>query len=184
MRAGRINYEILVENKTLIFRKVANAQSAVLTLTMEDDLFEFRAVLSSSAQVGEVSVRAWSPKDKKEIEGKAKTGDEVSTMGGQQSGPALADNAFGQAVYAMSEPVAAQAEADELAKARLNQLALELISAEGVCWGRTDLRAGKVIKIDGVGTRFSGDYYVTAAVHRYSPEDGYITDFKAQRNAT
>jgi phage protein D len=184
MRANRINYEVLVEDKKLIFRKVANAQSAVLTLTMDEDLLEFKAYLSSSAQVSEVSVRAWSPKDKRELVGKAKTGDEVSTMGGQKSGAALVEGAFGQAVYAISEPVATQAEADELAKARLNQLVLELVSAEGICWGRTDLRAGKVIKIEGVGTRFSGDYYVTAAVHRYSTELGYITDFRAGRNAS
>ena len=51
---------------------------------------------------------------------------------------------------------APQAEADQIAKARLNEMALELITGHGLCLGRTDLRAGKVIKIDGVGKRFSG----------------------------
>jgi phage protein D len=135
--------------------------------------------------VSEVTVRSWSPKDKKELVGQAKAGDEVSTMGGQESGAALAESAFGAAVELLhASPVATQAEADQLAKARLNDLVLDLISGEGVCWGRTDLRAGKVIKIEGVGQRFSGQYYVTVAIHRYSPQGGYRTHFTVRRNAS
>ncbi len=184
LRARRINYEVLVDDKTLIFRKVANAQSSVLTLTMDSDLLQFDARLSSAVQVSDFSVRAWSPKDKKEVVGQAKAGDEVSTMGGQKSGAAITQDAFGQSTYAISEPVETQAEADELAKARLNQRVLELITGDGVCLGRTDLRAGKVITIAGVGQRFGGDYYVTGALHRYSSQTGYKTYFKVARNAS
>src|SRR5438874_4873074 len=53
-RASRIQYEVVVENKTLFFRPVANAQSEVLTLTMDDDLLEFYPRLSSAGQVSEV----------------------------------------------------------------------------------------------------------------------------------
>ena len=184
-RASRIQYEVVVEDKTLFFRPVANAQSEVLTLTMDDDLLEFYPRLSSAGQVSEVTVRSWSPKDKKELVGQAKAGDEVSTMGGQESGAAISESAFGAAIELLSaSPVATQAEADQLAKARFNHLVLDLISGEGVCWGRTDLRSGKVIKIEGVGQRFSGQYYVTAAVHRYSPQSGYRTHFTIRRNAS
>ena len=61
---------------------------------------------------------------------------------------------------------------------------LGLISGEGMCWGRTDLQAGKVIKLDGLGKRFSGQYYVTAVTHRYRSDRGYYTHFQVQRNAT
>src|SRR5262249_30253583 len=159
-----------------------NAQSEIFTLTMGDDLLEFYPRLSASGQVSEVTVRSWSPKDKKELVGQAKAGDEVSTMGGQVSGAALVEGTFGAAIELLSSsPVATQAEADQLAKARLNQLVLDLISGEGICWGRTDLRSGKVIKIAGIGQRFSGQYYVTAAVHRYSPQRGYQTHFTIRR---
>ncbi len=183
-RADRIQYEVVVEEKTLFFRPVDNAQSEILTLTMDDDLLEFYPRLSTAGQVSEVTVRSWSPKDKKELVGMAKAGDEVSTMGGQESGAALVEGAFGAAVEMLNtRPVATQAEADQVAKARFNHLVLHLISGEGVCWGRTDLRSGKVIKIEGVGKRFSGQYYVTAAVHRYSPQHGYQTQFTVRRNA-
>lgn len=188
-RARRIQYEILAEDKKLLFQPVANAESPVLTLSLskksnKGDLLEFYPRLTAMGQVSEVAVRGWNVKDKKEIVAPAKAGGERAKMGGEKSGSQVAESAFGAAVEVFStHPVMAQAEADQIAKARLNDLALGLISGEGVCFGRTDLRAGKVIKIEGVGDRFSGCYYVTSAVHRYTPQRGYRTHFAVQRNA-
>lgn len=184
-RAHRIHYQVLVQDKTLVFRPVSNAESEALVLTLDDDLLEFYPRLSSMCQVSEMVVRGWSPKDKKEIVGKAAQGDEDSLMGGQQSGAALSASAFGAAVGSVSDrPVSTQAEADQIAKAHFNTATLALISGEGACQGRTDLRAGKVIKIDGVGTRFSGQYYIVSTVHHYSSQRGYTTHFAVQRTAT
>jgi uncharacterized protein len=182
-RAQLIQYEVVVEDKTLFFRPVGNADSDVLTLTFEDDLLEFYPRLSSMGQVSEVTVRGWSPKNKAKIVGQAKAGDEVSTMGGQDSGAALIQSAFSAAVGRMGDrPIMTQAEADQRAKAKFNQSVLGLITGEGICRGRTDLRAGKVINLEGIGQRFSGPYYVTAASHRYT-SSGYYTHFTVRRNA-
>ena len=184
-KARKINYEVVVEDKTLFFRPVANDSSEILTLSLDDDLMEFYPCLSSMGQVSELSVRGWNAKEKQEIVGQARVGDEVSTMGGQNSGAALVKEAFGTAVARFSDrPVLTQAEADQLAKARFNKLALTLMTGEGVCWGRTDLRPGKVIKIDGLGRRFNGQYYVTATVHHYQTQSGYRTHFTVRRNGT
>ena len=183
-RARSIEYELVVEGRTLHFRHVQNDRGEILTLTPEDDLLEFFPRLSTLGQAGEVELRGWSPKDKKEIVAKAKSGDEGSTMGGRDSGAALAESAFGAAAVLLSDrPVFTQAEADQLALARFNHAVLELVSGEGVCTGRTDLRPGQVIKIDGIGTRFSGQYYLSATSHRYSPNQAYRTHFVARRNA-
>ena len=82
-----------------------------------------------------------------------------------------------------NHPVSTQAEADQIAKARFNHAAMALVTGEGVCQGRTDLRAGKVIKLDGLGQRFSGQYYVSSALHRFSTHGEYLTRFTVQRNA-
>lgn len=183
-RAARIQYEVLVQDKTLLFKPVSNADSEILTLTMENDLLEFYPRLSSMLLVSEVAVRGWNVKEKKEIVSQARGGDENSDMGGQTNAAAVVENAFGAAVYRVRQrPVATQAEADQLVKAGFNRSSLALITAEGACLGRTDLRAGKVVKIDGIGTRFSGQYYIANAVHRYSSQRGYTTHFTAQRNA-
>ena len=183
-RAQLINYEVVVENKTLFFRPVANDASEILTLSLDNDLREFHPRLSSMGQVSELTVRGWDPQAKQEIIGQARVGDEVSQMGGQNSGAAMAEKAFGTAIASISDrPILTQAEADQLAKARFNKLALTLVMGEGVCWGRTDLQPGKVVKIEGLGRRFSGQYYVTATVHRYHAQSGYQTHFTVQRNS-
>jgi phage protein D len=184
-RAARIHYEVSVEDRTLKFRPVQNAESVALTLTLGEDLAEFRPRLSSVGQATEVSVRGWSLKDKKEIVGQAKAGDENSTMKGQQTGPATADAAFGVAVETLSAlPTETQAEADQVAKARFNEVALRFITGEGTCAGRTDLKIGLVIGIEGVGTRFSGAYYVVGVSHRFAGHVGYETRFTVGRNAS
>jgi phage protein D len=182
-RARLINYEVVVEEKKLLFRPVNNAQSEIMTLSFADILLEFYPRLVTGAQVSEVTVRGWSPKDKKELLGRAKVGDEASTMGGQSSGGAISEAAFDAAAELISrQPVLSQAEADQIAKAKLNTLSLKLITGNGVCLGRTDLRSGVVIKIDGVGERFSGQYYVTSAIHYFEPQRGYRTHFTVRRS--
>jgi phage protein D len=124
-------------------------------------------------------------KQKKALSAKSQAGAEVSKMGGKSGAAAIANSAFGRAAEVMTDqPVMIQAEADKLAKARFNRLALELISGEGVSQGRTALRPGIVMTIAGLGTRFSGQYYVTSAVHRYTPGSGYLTEFTVRRNAS
>ena len=183
-RASAIKYEVLVNDKTLIFRPVANAEGESLTLSLEADLLAFNPNLSSSGQVSEARVRGWSPQDKKEIVGEARAGDEGSTMGGSQSGVALTEDTFGSAASVVAtQPVMSQAEADQMARALLQQASLSLVTGSGSCLGRTDLRPGKVVVIEGVGKMFSGKYYVTQATHSYSPQGGYRTGFSVRRNA-
>lgn len=184
-RARRIGYELVVEDKTLYFRPHRNTESEVLTLARNVDLIEFYPRLTTLNQVGQVAVRGWNPKDKAQIVGQARVGDEPTTMGGITTGPAAADDAFGQAsIASVDRPVFSRAEADQIALGQFNDLALAYINGEGMCIGRTDLRAGTVIKIEGLGQRFSGLYYVTSATHSYAPAKGYRTAFTVRRNAT
>ena len=183
-RAQHIQYEVFVENKNLFFQPIDNAASEILTLSFDQDLLEFYPCLTSMFQTDQVNVQGWDIKEKQAVTGQAKTGDEVSKMGGQKSGASLAASAFGSASnHIINHPVMNQAEADQIAKAKLNQTALDLTLGEGTCWGRTDLQIGKVIKIDNIGKRFGGQYYVTSVTHRYKSDRGYYTHFQVRRNA-
>jgi uncharacterized protein len=183
-RAHRIRYEVIVDNKTLHFRPIANDGNSTLTLTFLDDLLEFYPRLSSMGQVTEIAVQGWDVKTKEAITGSAQAGDEVSIMAGEKTGADLSQSAFGGSIGTVSDrPIQTQAEADQLAQAAFNQHLLSLITGEGRCHGRTDLRAGSVITIAGIGKRFSGDYYVTTARHRYD-SSGYYTHFTVRRNAS
>ena len=177
-RARRINFEVFVDDRTLVFRQVQNTRGEGLTLTLGDELLEFHPRLSSLRQLREVKARGWDPKEKEEIVGEATR---VAPMGGQKSGPQVAD-ALSIANIG-DRPVRSQEEADRLAEARLEHVALRLVTGEGVCRGNPDVQPGGVIKMDGVGGRFGGPYYVTSARHRYTSRDDYYTYFSIRRNA-
>jgi phage protein D len=184
-RAERIGYEVVVEDKTLYFRPRQHTASQAITLTREADLIEFSLRSSTLSQADQVMVRGWDPKDKRAILGRARAGDEATHMGGAATGPQAASSAFGQAsLIGVDQPVFSLAEADQIALGRLNEMALAYVGGEGLCQGRTDLRAGTVVKVEGLGQRFSGLYYVTATKHTYTPARGYRTAFSVRRNAT
>jgi len=75
------------------------------------------------------------------------------------------------------------AEREYLAALRLNSRATSARANLGVRVDRGDVRAGSVVKVEGLGTRFSGLYYVISTVHSYSQAKGYRTKFSFRRNA-
>jgi Bacteriophage probable baseplate hub protein len=176
-RAGLINYEVMVEDKTLYFRKTPQDKSSIARLKMGDDLLEFHPRLTSANQVSKVSVFGWSLKEKKEIRAHGTDTSSKSSAG-------LSKDAFGEATeFVTSHPVTTQAEADQIAKAALAKQGLELIEGTGSCLGRADLKKGKMIQIEGASKRFDGQYYVTAVIHRMGWESGYLTEFTVHRSA-
>jgi uncharacterized protein len=183
-RARRIRYEVFVDGSKLVFRRVANHLAHVATLEYGISLKQFCPRLTTLAQVDELKVRAWSPANKQPVLGVARAGDDDSRMGGDRSGPELAQAAFGNHATAVIDmPLATQAEADQMAHALYNRLALDFVSGDGEAVGNAAIRAGRTIELRGLGRRFSGNYYVKTAEHRVSPKSGYTTRFKLARCA-
>ncbi len=182
-RALRIGYEVVVENKNLYFRPHIKDTQKSLTLKNKEDLIEFLPRLSSMGLVQSVEVRGWLPKEKKEVMGKAGVGKEGGKMG-VKPGTGVTKT-FGQSsVAVVTQPISSKAEADQMAEGQYKDMAIAYISGEGECQGMSDLRAGKMIEITGVGKRFSGLYYVVSTEHRYSLDQGYKTSFTVRRNAS
>jgi phage protein D len=184
-RASMIGYELAIDGEKILFRPRQNAKSATLTLDRTDDLIEFMPRLSTLAQTGNVVVRGWDVQQKEAVMAKASAGSETTTMGGRTSGPRATSTAFGTAsATTIIQPTLTKADADRLAKSQFNTMALAYINGEGLSIGRTDLRAGMVVAINGVGKRFSGAYYIISTRHIFSPDRGYRTAFTFRRNAT
>jgi phage protein D len=183
-RARRIRYELRAEKGKLIFRRVANHLAKVLTLEYAKTLKNFCPRLTTVGQVDELKVRAWSPDNKQAVLGVARAGDEDARMGGSDSGPEIARTAFGANGGAVIDvPLATQAEADQVAHALFNEMALGFVSGEGESVGNVGIQAGRTIELKGLGRRFGGTYYVSRAEHRLSPKSGYATRFQVQRSA-
>jgi phage protein D len=184
-RARRINFEVSVNDKDLVFRPRKISDSPELTLHREVELLDFRPRLTTVGQVPGLEVRGWDPAKKEKIVGTAGVGDEPQLMGGSRSGPSVSRKAFGTPGSArVTAPVQSQDEADAMAKRGFGEMALAYVRADGRCIGEPRMRAGTVVKIEGIGTRFSGSYYVTSTEHSFGPSKGYRTQFSARRNAT
>jgi phage protein D len=180
-RAKRIHYELVVQDKKLYFRPVAYDAGPNLRLSIKNELSEFSAQLSTAGQTGKTIVQGWDVKTKQAF---AETANDCLHMSEGLTGAALVSKAFGQAQALISDvPAASVGEVIQRAKAGFAANALGLIRAEGSCQGRNDIKVGSVVKINDVGQRFSGNYYIKAVTHTYDT-NSYQSHFIAWRNAT
>jgi phage protein D len=183
-RARRIRYEVVIEDKTLRFRKAANDKREVVSLEYGFTLRSFYPRLSTIQQVSEVVVQGWDPKTKKAIAGRARQGDEISKMNGSKLGFAISEQAFFKSeTMIVDKPIYSEGEALQIAKGKFNDMTVAFITGEGLATGNTDIRAGEVIELKKLGQRFSGLYYVTSATHMVD-QTGYTTKFTVERSAT
>lgn len=183
-RARLINYEVNVKDKTLQFRKAAPDKAKLVTLEYGLTLKSFYPRLSTVGQTSEIVVQGWNPKTKEAVVGKARQGDETTKMNGSQLGVAISEQAFGKTqLVIVDKPITSAGEAVQIAKGKFNDLALSFITGEGLAIGNTDILAGGVIELQGLGKRFSGLYYITSATHTVD-RSGYTTRFTVARNAT
>lgn len=186
-RASRNHFECFVREDRLVYRPSRHDDGPELTLKLEVDLLEFRPRLSTLGQVPEFEVRGWDPAQKKEIIGRSTAGGAPQAMtGGKQRsiGPSATKTAFSTAASArVNAPVQSQDEADAIAQRGFSAMALSFIRAEGLCIGDPRLHAGMVVSLDGVGTRFGGNYYLSSVEHVWTPGIGYRTRFEGRRNA-
>lgn len=177
-RAWRAGYLAYVENGKLIFRS-ASAEDSAQALKWGNNLLDFQARFSSAGQVSKSEIRYWDIQKKEAFSGEMKTPEGTPTVAEVNHGGEMAAKAFGfEAVEIVNNhTILKQPEADLLAKSVLNDKCHNLFRAEGTCRGNPEVRAGKLVQIEGIGTRFSGQYLITRAIHRRD-FSGYTTWFE------
>src|SRR5579875_1927124 len=147
--------------------------------TFGQNLLSLRVKVSASFQSDQVTGRAWDPTSKQAIVGQATSGELAPTTGISGTGSSVASSAFSSnTTYVVNMPVTDQTEANNLAQAIFNDLDGTFIQAEGVSMGDASLKPGLTVSIKSVGSRLSGDYYVTSTTHTINPsQGGYTTAF-------
>lgn len=96
--------------------------------------------MTLAEQVDEVIVRGWDPKEKKEIVGKAESGNLYPDIEESKDGKTWASD-FGRGKkIIVDEPVVSQSEADVLASARLDEVSGAFVDAEGTATRRPDIK--------------------------------------------
>ena len=188
-RAKLFGYQVYVEGVKLHFKK-ANTPRGIIPgangkLKWGQDLTTFEPRISLMGQVSEAAVYGWDPRTKAKIESKAvdgpnsitpKTGEKKTKRPGLKS-------AFGAASETVSDsPVPSSGVAEVMAKAEYSTFENDYIQARGTLqYGNPYVLAGYEVKIEGVGKRFSGTYYITKARHDFVGGH-YSVQFEAAGN--
>lgn len=177
-RAAALGYFMYAEGDKIHCEPPSTAGAAV-ELQWHQNLSDFRPRLSTVGMVSEVNVRGWDPKTKKVVTAMQNKGEGAPKIGVQQSGIDIARAAHNiNATYLVNNPLPRDAAAATvLAKAVADRLIGHFVEADGTCGGDPKLLAGQKVKISRVGTRFSGEYFVTSATHIYQQKLGYVTHF-------
>jgi phage protein D/phage baseplate assembly protein gpV len=176
-RAERIGYQVYAADGKLHFKKGEASQGEGPEIAYKEALSSFRPRLTAAHQANSVTVKGWDPKGKQAITGQATPSSSLNQGGMTQTGGAKTQGAFGSATeVVVALPVATADEANALATGLSNDIGREFVQAEGVCSGDPRVKAGWTIKITGLGTRFSGKYFVTSATHVLNA-DSFETSF-------
>lgn len=156
----------------LIFDDVIGSDKPLIRLTVGAGLLEFGTRQSLRGQVG--SVEIWGrDENQKFIHGAAKS---VTVGGGGRSAVQIAGKFKNAALREYSEYVRTEAECVRAAQARLNAIALNFVSGEGLCVGIPELIPGRYVSIVGLDGDTEGSYFVSRVRHSFS-QQGYFTHF-------
>ena len=170
------DYEVVVDDTKLIFREAGGASGSPVVLRWQDNMISFRPRMSGVQQVQTVNVRGWDPKSKKAVTGSATSPQTTSKPGVQRSQVA---NDLGGGTTTVTDRVAAtNGEANQIAKSTLGRTADAFYEADGVALGEPNIKAGTKVKIEGVGTKFGGEFMVTSSCHSNRGGAGYQTTFQ------
>ncbi len=173
--AKKCGYEFFVDGDSLYFRSPPQRQKSLLTLLYGQEILGFKPELNVEKEVSKVKVVGLEmSSDKKPIVGEATCRD---TSVGMKAILKKLD----EVEHVVKEPVKSAKEAQERAEAILQELTISSsLKGEVKSIGIPDLRPGITISLQGLGKRFSSDYYIQKAVHSFG-EQGYETTIEVRR---
>ncbi len=176
-RAERIGYQVYGLDGKLYFKKSDNFPASSVNLVFLENLTSFEPRWTLSQQVDTADVKGWDPKQKTAI---TNTSSPVTTFnqGGMTKGAgSYLSMAIASEKYTIvDQPVISTADAKAVGDGVSNAISREFVQAEGTCVGTPSIKAGCTVNITKIGTRFSGNYFITSATHIWTAA-GYETRF-------
>jgi uncharacterized protein len=168
-----IGFEAFVQEESLHFRIPKDTLQGEVTLKQNWDIRKFNPIISNAACVSEVTVNSWDVKNKEMISETATLDDIKSGVGMKEFTTAAEKFSDIKKVQGIWVSRSAE-EAKNMAVAELKRRNQDFITARLECIGNPKLRPGVTVKLEGVGTRFSGTYYIKQATHKIG-KSGYFT---------
>lgn len=177
--ASLAGYSLSFAEGKLWFKKRTWSAGEV-TLQWGSTLRSFVPSVNVAGQVNEVIVRGWDMKAKKEVTGKATSSTTHPSVNLGGSGGDVTKKAVSAASRVVTGiAVVDSAYAGAVAQGILNTINEQFIQAEGRAEGNPNIKAGNKVKIEKIGNKFSGTYFVTTATHIWD-SSGYVVDFRVE----
>lgn len=149
----------------------------ICTLERGESLRRFRAQFDSAEFTEKVTVRSWDPKTKQAIVSvHAQKPASLTTSTLVSGSRTKTSSSFGAERLSGANVTASTSEADLVAQSLHGRLVSDELRVRGEADGDPAIAAGCTVKVERVGTKLSGNYFVTSAEHVYSGRD-YVTRF-------
>lgn len=182
--AVQVGYEFYIDRKTMYFVEPTDDEKEILTLELGKDIISFRPIMNTTGLVSEVEVRGHNPRDPETpLIGIARAGSERNQESGRRTGSQIVQERHGTQRRVITGRVVNSVEhANSIALSELNKANDNLIKGEGDCIGIPQIRPRVTIRLEKMGEKFSGKYYVKGTTHTIN-DSGYRTRFTVKRNA-
>ena len=170
-RAEILGCQVYVDNRKLCFKKASQTRYLMspTDLVWGRNLTKFEPRLSVAGTVTATYAYGWDPEGQKTVKSSIKSSSakfvsiKESAVGGGKMHTVKFQNRPVDTIINPSVREAGQAKI--AAQAKMDARESQFVRASGEVLGDPYLLAGTKVKIDGVGQRFSGTYYVTEAKH-------------------
>jgi uncharacterized protein len=180
-RCALINYELVVEETSVVFRPSAEGLSPVKSLAFPRDIRRVDLRLRVPTEGSTVQMLGFDPATNQPISARSNPNTVRARMGGSESGYDFLD-AFPDAAINVTDPTITKVQALQArANAEYMQNLNRFIEGELELEGDPDLNAGVNVRLTGLSRRFDGIYYVRSSRHYYDDASGYRTTLQLRR---
>jgi len=184
-RAGKIGFEFYIKDETFYFINPGDTsppteseKKVIYSLTWGKNLISFTPKLNINEQVTEVTVKGWDVARNRKIEETANRSDLVPVESGGMLGTEFVQKNKKEVIT--TQPVESRKQAKQFAIAVLRRYLYGFLTGKAKTFGLPDLTCGKYVKLNNLGNRFSGLYYITATTHSIN-DNGYTTGFDVRK---
>ncbi|WP_266168305.1 phage late control D family protein [Dyella subtropica] len=180
-RCELLNYELVVNDMTVLFRPSAEGLSPVKSLAFPRDLKRVSLRLRVPTEGSTVQMLGFDPATNKVVSAQSNPNLVRARMGGSESGYDFID-AFPSAAITVTDPTLTTVEALQArANAEFMQNLNRFIEGDAELEGDPTLVAGVNIRLTGLSQRFDGIYYIRSSKHSYDDSTGYHTTLQLRR---
>lgn len=181
-RARRRGYVVFIKPDGKLYFGPSETQDEpkLYRLKWGQSLIEFSPKLTSANQIRAVVANYWDRRGKelKEVRVDLTTDSEIARLNADLN--TMLESCDPREEQVVDEPFDSEEEARTAARDILRNQRKAVVRAQGTTIGLPNLRAGSKVRIEGLGARLSGTYFLEETEHRFSAQ-GYTTMFKGRR---